>query len=311
MGNAGMLNMPGGGAMPYMTNNMTMGNMPMGNIPNAGQASTGGMPNANMPSMMKEPNANAMPYEIKPITGLMPEMGPVNMNIGMKPEMPPAKPNAEMKPEMMPAKPNAEMKPEMMPAKPNIGTMPGMNQPIIGAMPYMANPNMGTTNTGALPEMSVKPNANEAETGCGPKKGQLPPCAPLAVGYVPFQEKNPPLYEKEEALTKGTLFPGLDLPFKDIVNKTNPYAGTPMGELMALGFVIKELNLYLDTHPRDKDALDMLMQLNKLMQEGMDKFVALYGPQTIMDIMSGDRYTWIDSPWPWEYTEKGASDNHV
>jgi spore coat protein JB len=80
---------------------------------------------------------------------------------------------------------------------------------------------------------------------------------------------------------------------------------------MALGFVIKELNLYLDTHPNDKEALDMLQSLNKLMQEGQERFVRLFGPQTIMDITSGNDYTWIDDPWPWEYTDKGGSDNNV
>ncbi|UOO38767.1 spore coat protein CotJB [Oscillospiraceae bacterium CM] len=141
---------------------------------------------------------------------------------------------------------------------------------------------------------------------CGYKNGELPPCAPLSVGYVPFQSKNPPTYQNDEALTRGTLFPGLDLPFMNIANNTNPYAGTPLGELMALGFAIDELNLYLDTHSNDRDALDMLKTLNKLMKEGMDKYVQLYGPQTIMDITSGDEFTWLNNPWPWEYAERGA-----
>lgn len=170
---------------------------------------------------------------------------------------------------------------------------------------------MSKPNTGTMPYMMNKTNAYESAemetTGCGFKNGELPPCAPLAAGFVPFQQKSTPQYKANEALTKGTLFPGLDLPFMNIANETNPYAGTPLGELMALGFVIKELNLYLDTHPNDKEAFNMLKSLNKLMQEGNQKFVEMFGPQTIMDITSGDEYSWLNNPWPWEYTGRGAA----
>jgi spore coat protein JB len=272
-------------------------NMPnMSNMPFTGNAETA----ANSPYMPSQSNAGAMPkhnnamrHEMtsNPNMGAMPEMT-AKPNMGMKPEMT-AKPNMGIMPEMT-AKPNMNIKPEMQ-AKPNLGMMPEM----------ASKPNMG-----AMPNTASKPVDN-AESGCGYKNGELPPCAPLSVGFVPFQQKNPPKYGSEEALTKGTLFPGLDLPWKNVTNQSNPYAGTPMGELMALGFVIKELNLYLDTHMNDKDALDMLKSLNKQMQEGQERFIRLFGPQTIMDITSGDEYTWINDPWPWEYTDRGGADNHV
>ena len=85
---------------------------------------------------------------------------------------------------------------------------------------------------------------------CGYKCGSLPECSPLALAVMPVQDEHSPYYEKDDALNRGTLFPGLDLPFKNIINKSNPYAGTPLGEVMALDFVIKELNLYLDIRPR-------------------------------------------------------------
>ena len=49
--------------------------------------------------------------------------------------------------------------------------------------------------------------------------GRLPACAPLANPYVPFQNENPPKYEARKALIRGTLFPGLDLPFHGMVNE--------------------------------------------------------------------------------------------
>ena len=41
---------------------------------------------------------------------------------------------------------------------------------------------------------------------CDFKNGPLPPCAPLAVSYVPIQQEAKPQYKSSEALTRGTLF---------------------------------------------------------------------------------------------------------
>lgn len=140
---------------------------------------------------------------------------------------------------------------------------------------------------------------------CDYKNGILPQCAPLAAAYVPMQQDNNPRYGNTEALTRGTLFPGLDLPFMNIANKTNPYAGTPLGELMAIDFAIKELNLYLDTHPDDSDAFVTLKGLIELSKEGREKYVKLYGPISLRDLENCSTYTWIEGPWPWEYRERG------
>ena len=43
--------------------------------------------------------------------------------------------------------------------------------------------------------------------------GYLPQNAPLANPYVPFQDNNPKQYTAKKGLIRGTLFPGLDLPF--------------------------------------------------------------------------------------------------
>ena len=52
-------------------------------------------------------------------------------------------------------------------------------------------------------------------------EGRLPASAPLANPYVPFQMENPPKYEPGKALVRGTLFPGLDLPFKKSIQANN------------------------------------------------------------------------------------------
>ena len=58
-------------------------------------------------------------------------------------------------------------------------------------------------------------NQTPSVPSCGADKGSLPaPCAPLAFPYVPIQDANPVRFSRMEALQTGTLFPGLDLPFR-------------------------------------------------------------------------------------------------
>ena len=143
-----------------------------------------------------------------------------------------------------------------------------------------------------------------AKTACGCKSGELPECAPLVNTFVPPQGAARPRYGNGDALTRGTLFPGLDLPFMNKVNSTNPYAGTPMGELMALEFIVKELNLYLDTHAEDEKAFSLMKSMTSLLKEAHEKYVEMFGPIRLTDLNQTGQYTWLDSPWPWEYDER-------
>lgn len=129
--------------------------------------------------------------------------------------------------------------------------------------------------------------------------GRLPAMAPLANPYVPFQLENPPKYEPRKALVRGTLFPGLDLPYLGMVNK-NELAITPLTELQTLGFMIQELALYLDTHRDDKEALDVFRAFQELYDKGREEYEKKCGPLNHMSDM-GDKYNWLNDPWPWEY----------
>ena len=94
-------------------------------------------------------------------------------------------------------------------------------------------------------------NQKKEENG---REGRLPAMAPLANPYVPFQLENPPQYEAQKGLVRGTLFPGLDLPFMGMVN-LNELPETPSSQMQALAFAVQELALYLDTHRDDREAL--------------------------------------------------------
>ena len=128
--------------------------------------------------------------------------------------------------------------------------------------------------------------------------GSLPERAPLASAYVPMQESAEPNYEPATALARGTLFPGLDLPFMNMVNQPGP--ATPLSELMAVDFVADELRLYLDTHKDDTEAFEMLQRILALSSQAHREYAEKYGPITPGDMLGDKKFCWLSGPWPWE-----------
>lgn len=129
--------------------------------------------------------------------------------------------------------------------------------------------------------------------------GSLPNPAPLAAAYVPVQDSAEPSYAAKDALSRGTLFPGLDLPFMNIVNPD--LEETPMTEMMSIDFVVDELELYLDTHAGDREAFAMYQTMLAVQREARERYVRMCGPIQQTDQLGMDRYVWLNSPWPWEF----------
>jgi len=161
--------------------------------------------------------------------------------------------------------------------------------------------------TNSVPAMAPHKKAN-------PRMEQLPvtpedctgmlPCeAPLANPYVPFQRSNPSRYHVQRALARGTLYPGLDLPLLGMVNADK--AASPLTELMALHFAVKELGLYLDTHPEDKDALNVFRDYTDRAEAAKTAYEAKHGPLMVKQAGSGDCWDWVCDPWPWDYCQEG------
>ena len=98
----------------------------------------------------------------------------------------------------------------------------------------------------------------------------------------------------------GTLFPGLDLPFKAAIQAHTQLPNTALVELMALDFAIKELNLYLDTHANDQEVLQLYWSYIKLAEEGRQKYEKMCGPLTASNLTPEDGYAWLKDPWPWD-----------
>lgn len=130
--------------------------------------------------------------------------------------------------------------------------------------------------------------------GC---EGRLPAMAPLANPYVPFQIEGPPRYEAGKAIIRGTLYPGLDLPFMDEINK-KPLPENAKTNLQTLAFVIQELALYLDTHRDDRKALEEYRKYQQMYRQCME---AYNRQMSHHHKGQDDEYDWLCDPWPWEY----------
>lgn len=149
-------------------------------------------------------------------------------------------------------------------------------------------------------------NSNNEMTSrpCADSCGVLPPCAPLAVPYVPFQQEGSQKYCHTDALANGTLFPSLNLPFH-IKSTASDVPQSATAELQALQFVITELGLYLDTHKDDAEAFQLFQQYSQLTQECQRRYQAMHGPLTQMGAAQESTYTWLDDPWPWDFRKEG------
>lgn len=144
---------------------------------------------------------------------------------------------------------------------------------------------------------------DERKLGRETTEGILPASAPLANPYVPFQRENPPRYEARMGLVRGTMYPGLDLPF---MGKTNnrELPVTPLSELQVLGFALHDLALYLDTHRDDKEALEVYRSYQKIYHKCMMEYNEQQAAMNHGMPSSRKEYDWLNDPWPWEYYKK-------
>ena len=73
-----------------------------------------------------------------------------------------------------------------------------------------------------------------------------------------------------------------------------------MEKIRSLSFVKAELELYLDTHPSCKVALDYYYQTVDALKKLREEYQAKYAPLTAMGNTSIEEWTWVKEPWPWQ-----------
>ena len=72
-------------------------------------------------------------------------------------------------------------------------------------------------------------------------------------------------------------------------------------EVQAQQFAVRDLMLFLDTHPTDANALSALMLHRDAYADAADAYAKRFGALTVMHVNDADGWVaWSNTPWPWE-----------
>lgn len=75
-----------------------------------------------------------------------------------------------------------------------------------------------------------------------------------------------------------------------------------MKRVQQLAFMKAETELFLDTHPDCRQALDYYHRILEELEAARLEYRAKFGPITA-DEASTERWDWVDTPWPWQTAE--------
>lgn len=69
-----------------------------------------------------------------------------------------------------------------------------------------------------------------------------------------------------------------------------------------IDFVIVEMNLYLDTHPHDKEAIEYVRHYIRMKNQALQDYATKYSPLTVYtaDLSGNTEWKWATQPLPWE-----------
>lgn len=106
----------------------------------------------------------------------------------------------------------------------------------------------------------------------------------------------------KEGFLRGNMFKNEYKPYKNLtfINiKPRNEREASLFTVMQYSFAITDMNLYLDTHPEDRAALNFLKELIKEEEKAKREYIMNYGPIDFCDTM-GDKFEWVNGPWSWE-----------
>ena len=75
-----------------------------------------------------------------------------------------------------------------------------------------------------------------------------------------------------------------------------------MKKIQETEFSLVDLNLFLDTHPDCKEALELFTQLSATLKSLKADYVSKYGPLYATDSVNATPFQWVDPgrKWPWQ-----------
>ena len=119
-----------------------------------------------------------------------------------------------------------------------------------------------------------------------------------------WPDMNRPDNNRPDNNRPGNNCPGNNRPdyCPDDGNSGNMSKSEMLKRISELDFAITDLNLYLDTHPENKEALEMLTKLAATCKSLKADFTQKYGPLLVTDVMNETPFSWVspEHKWPWQ-----------
>ena len=162
---------------------------------------------------------------------------------------------------------------------------PNMNQ-MQDSMNHNQNNQMNSNVTSStLPGVFNNPNFNKCD-------------------YDQQDVKASDLYDPYQGFIRGNMFPDLYNTYK--IRK--PYEVEPMNEqariltyVDQLEFAAHDLNLYLDTHPNNREMIHLFNQYREEANRVIREYENKFGPLLLTnDALNREPWAWNQLPWPWE-----------
>lgn len=73
-----------------------------------------------------------------------------------------------------------------------------------------------------------------------------------------------------------------------------------MHTIQRYDFALYDLMLYLDTHPKCREALQLYAKYRKQREEAVSEYVSRFGPINALQSDTDKRWNWGNGPYPWE-----------
>ena len=109
----------------------------------------------------------------------------------------------------------------------------------------------------------------------------------------------------EEGFYLGNMLKEEYIPYKNmkvIKPNINDERDALLQQIQMYCFAAHDINLYLDTHPEDKSAIELYNKYNIESKRLSNEFTKRYGALKVddNDVLSKYPWSWINMPWPWD-----------
>lgn len=65
-------------------------------------------------------------------------------------------------------------------------------------------------------------------------------------------------------------------------------------------FALYDLTLYLDTHPRCREAMTLFAKYRSMREKAVEEYTKRFGPLTALQGSTETKWDWGNGPMPWE-----------